>query len=150
MKELSDQDIKNQFTHIHQFGGVVNKDSLVKLNNKAWVFNLDRKTGPGTHWVCASDVDPLYVYYFDSFGEPAPNHVTQMMKETGKRIIVNNKQVQAMESSSCGEFCIMFLKELVVKKRKPYEIIKYFTNDMAINEKILERFFKFNPLVRNG
>jgi hypothetical protein len=146
MKELSDDDIQRQFKNQHLFRGVVNKDSLVKLNGQAWVFNLDKKTGPGTHWVCASDIDHLYVYYCDSFGEPAPNHITQMMKATGKRIIENEKQLQSMDSSSCGEFCIMMIKELL-KRRKPYEIIKGFTNDVNINEKILERYFRHHPMI---
>ena len=140
MRELSDQDIQKQFVNEPLFGGVLNKSSLSELGQKAYVFNLDSVKGPGTHWVMMSNIDPNYVFYGDSFGQPAPQHLTTLMKKTNKRIIINEKQIQDIDSTSCGWFCIMFIRQLI-KGYKPKMIIDWFTDDTKLNEKKLENYF---------
>ena len=67
MKELSSDDICKYFRGSPDFGNVINKDDLSKLKSKVYIANLDTPSGPGTHWVMVSNLDP-YCFYFDSFG----------------------------------------------------------------------------------
>ncbi|XP_004363691.1 hypothetical protein CAOG_03963 [Capsaspora owczarzaki ATCC 30864] len=64
------------------------------------------EAGPGTHWVCVYNVDPEYVYYFDSFGLDPPEEVKKFMKTSGKKIIGSIRQVQDPDSVACGWFCL--------------------------------------------
>lgn len=145
MEALSDKQITKQYIHNPRFGGVKNKSDMTKLSSKCYVFNLDTKRGPGTHWTMVSNINPLYVYYFDSFGEPPPEHVLRMMKSTGKQLLRNNRQVQDIKADSCGYWCI-FMINMLLQGHSPADINNWFTTDSAHNERILNDFYIKNPL----
>ena len=92
LEALSDSQIAKQFKNDNRFGGVLNKADLSKLDTKCYVFNLDKRNGPGSHWTCLSNMNPVFVFYCDSFAQPPPEHVLKLMKMTGKRLIMNTKQ----------------------------------------------------------
>jgi hypothetical protein len=141
MKEMSDLQIEKQFKGENRFGGVYNKDDLNVLdNNKCYIFNMDKKSGSGTHWICISNISPNYVYYFDSYGEPSPDHLVELMHHTHKNIIYNTKQLQNLQSSSCGEWCVFFLKQ-ILKGKKPQEILNYFSSNPTDSEHKLNDYF---------
>ena len=59
------------------------------------------------------------------------------MKQTGKAIVINHKQVQKLDSSSCGEFCIYVAKQ-ILNGRSPASIMNDFSDDLNENERILQ------------
>ena len=53
-----------------------------------YVLNLDKHTGPGTHWVLLSTLNPSLCYYMDPVGEQkAPVEIEKRMKEYQKYIM---------------------------------------------------------------
>jgi hypothetical protein len=141
MRTLTDAKIQKQFVGDSRFGGVLNKDDLSKLQRKAYIFNLDKRSGPGTHWVMVWNCDPNYVLYFDSFGEPAPVHISALMNATHKRIIESGAELQGLRTDSCGEWCIFMVKNLM-KGYKPTQILSWFTDSSNENEIMLQKYFR--------
>ena len=50
-----------------RFNGVFSRNSLPRIQDGAYVINLDDKSNKGTHWV-SSFIDKDLAVYFDSFG----------------------------------------------------------------------------------
>lgn len=74
-----------------------------------FILNLDYK-GMGTHWVglvhsLDDKLNEVY-YYFDSFGFKPP----AIFASNHKPIFYSNVDFQALNSSECGIWCIIFLK----------------------------------------
>ena len=91
--------------------GVFSKDKLPKNKYKGlFVVNLDDYANGGTHWVCFTAIDNNVCYY-DSYGKPPPVSVDTYIKlVTGKKkYFINQIQVQSLNSSYCGWFCICIL-----------------------------------------
>ena len=140
LNTLSDRDIieilKNQNIHIH---GIFMKDELPsKLTKGFYIINLQSSTeGNGTHWV-ALYYNPVFSYYFDAFGFIAPMEVQNKIKPYA----YNDKQIQDLNSSSCGYYCIAFIMFLYGKQdiENLYRIfINLFSNDTYKNDEVLER-----------
>jgi hypothetical protein len=140
MRELSDGEISGYLKKYKNFGGVNNKSSLKSLDSKVYVENIDKVDGPGTHWVMTSNINPLYCFYFDSFGEVSPAHIELMMKATGKRCLRNMMQIQELSSDSCGWFCMLVSEELLLGK-SPQDILRMFGPKLSENEKVLQTYF---------
>ncbi len=71
--ELSNIDIINVINDMKlnkYFAGVYSKDELpINLKHtNYYIFNLDNKSGGGTHWTVFYYYYPLASLYFDSFG----------------------------------------------------------------------------------
>jgi hypothetical protein len=49
------------------------------------------------------------VYYFDSFGQPPPEIIQNILPFNSK-INYNNNQIQGLNQNHCGEFDLLFLK----------------------------------------
>ena len=92
-------EIQEYFQHEPRFNGVYSRDNLSKINDGAYIINLDQYSEIGTLWVA------LYVQnnitYFDSFG------VEHIRKEI--RTFIGNKNIktiifrmQAYDSIMCG------------------------------------------------
>ena len=100
---------------------------ILKKNQFGMVFNLDKHTGPGSHWVCVymnlKKSTPNYgFFFFDSTGKPMP-HEVYVLSESVKRqvnddtfnVYVNTVQKQ-FKDTECGMFCLYFLIEALKKK----------------------------------
>lgn len=76
------------------------------------IVNLDRSTGPGTHWVSYAINDDT-VIYFDSFGNLKPPRELLDYFSRGavshRRILYNYDSVQKYNSVVCGHLCLDFL-----------------------------------------
>ena len=64
---LTNFEIQKHYQNEPKLNGVYSRDNLLKINDGAYVLNLDEYFDIGTHWVA------LYVWnnditYFDSFG----------------------------------------------------------------------------------
>jgi hypothetical protein len=141
MKEMSDKNISDYFKKDSKFGGVINKNDLNKLDNKVYIFNIGHKSGQGSHWQLISNLNPNYVYFFDSFATGIPEHMKRLARQTGKPLIENKTQLQELSSNSCGEWTVMIAKQLL-KGLNPNQIIKMFSNRLQDNETKLKTYFR--------
>ena len=112
---LTNFEIEDYYKNEPRFNGVCSRDNLPKkINNEAYVINLDEYADTGTHWI------PLYsknneVTYFDYFGvEYIPKKVKKFIGQ--KDIKTNIFRIQAYDSIVCGYFCILFI-EFMLKNR---------------------------------
>ena len=123
----------------YHFGGVFSKDQLPKelIREKFYIVNLqDHDEGSGTHWTVFYYNKPLTSIYFDSYGFIAPLDVENSIKP----YIYNNAEIQDFDASSCGYFCIAFIKFLHNKenKQEAYKtFLKLFKQQTVKNDKIL-------------
>jgi len=77
------------------------------------------------HWVCLKRFDDN-VLYFDSFGMPPPNEIYYLFPKL--KWHYNNFQIQAINQSNCGKFCIDLLYHLNNYKNNLPTILKEFNN----------------------
>lgn len=93
------------------------RDTLPKRCRKTecGVINLDRQSGPGTHWVSYYK-ENKNCYYFDSFGDLKPPR--ELIKYIGDDCAVhfNYKRYQKYNTVICGHLCLKFLFNLLYKK----------------------------------
>lgn len=134
-----------------QFGikhfSVLSVDKLPKklAKHKSAIVNLDDSTGPGTHWVAlynGSNQD--HVIYCDPFGMPPDPRVLKYLKsnDDGEKVLANTTQLQDVNATSCGYWCIYILIQL----NAGISPIEIFSNFDAVNqhknELFLNKFFK--------
>ena len=126
-KELSQ--LANQFFN-DDFRGVFASNELPNNINCAHrqtlIINTDTNNLPGTHWV-ALIIYPRasYAEYFDSFGQPPPNHIKYWLsRHIPNRIWYNPYHVQPIYSILCGYYCIYFLFHRISISLLPNDFIK--------------------------
>ena len=90
-----------------RFNGACSRDNLPKIEDGAYVINLDEYSDIGTHWIA------LYVLnnnatYFDGFGnEHVSKEIIQFIDKSS--ITTNVCRIQAYDSVMCAYFCIGFI-----------------------------------------
>lgn len=149
MNTLSDSEIieicKNYRLPLN---GIYFKDDLPsKMTNGFYIINLQsiNNSGNGTHWTAFYYTDKPHEIniYYDSFGFPAPRETEQIIKP----YIYNSRDIQNINSSSCGFYCIAFIKFLnnVTNKTKGFEhFLNLFNNETTRNEIILKNILYKN------
>jgi hypothetical protein len=88
----------------------------------AIVFNLDKHTGSGTHWMSAFiDLDDQFIYYFDSASNPVPDEIHKLVErliQQGKMLkprpihlkyYTNVPKTHQKSSSECGMYSLFFI-----------------------------------------
>jgi len=124
--------------------GIFSKDLLPHTLENGWyIINLqNHNIGNGTHWTCFNYQNNDKCEYWDSFGFCAPEHLAFLLNPYN----FNNKEIQDLESSSCGWFCIALIKYVELNKQKaPLTIlVKRFSNMFSkktiLNDGILKCF----------
>lgn len=112
MRPLSDHDLLSyaKLLNVPYFRGVYTRDVLPLRTNKneSAIINLDKATGPGTHWVCYKKRDNS-VYYFDSYGNLRPP--VELTRYFGPNVDVyyNYERKQTINTVICGHLCLEFL-----------------------------------------
>ena len=138
---LSDKDIiyilKSQGI---KFNGIFMKDELPsKLKQGFYIINLQSSNiGNGTHWTVLYYNSKLSLY-FDAFGFVPPTEIEQKLN----RYTYNNKQIQSLESTACGYYCISFI--IFMNKRKNKKLgfdifINEFSRNTKNNDKLLYNY----------
>lgn len=118
--------------------GIYFKDTVPKDPDFGfYIINLQSVSDSrnGTHWTAFYHDNHINLYY-DSFGFPPPADLEPILYP----YLFNNKDNQHMTSSSCGFYCIAFIKFLngFKNKLKAYEsFLKLFNDDTTKNELIL-------------
>jgi hypothetical protein len=118
--------------------GIYLKDDLPSVLKKGfYIINLQSKktNGNGTHW-CVFYYDKRKSIYLDPIGFIAPESVEKRIKP----YIYCDKQIQSIDTSSCGFYCIAFIIFLtkISDKINGFEVfIKLFSTNVGVNEYIL-------------
>lgn len=120
---MYDDEIRNEMKNCSTFEGVYMADTIPRnfRENSNWlpknkegkgmIINLDVNKNPGTHWVAFWRNPDGTGEYFDSFGARPPSNLMASLQELSpKELIYSNVTLQHESSSSCGLYCIFFLR----------------------------------------
>lgn len=105
------------------------------------ISNLDPDTKPGSHWIAIFVDENGFGEYFDSFGRRPEGYQLTFLKKNTKRWIYNNKVIQNIFSSVCGQYCLVYLY-LKYRGMSIRNFINMFTNDTIMNDKLLVKMFE--------
>ena len=108
-------EIQRYYQNKPEFNCIYSRNNLPKIEDKAFLFNLDKYQSIGTHWIVLHANDDN-VKYFDIFGvEHIPKEIKKFTdNENIKRIIY---RIQVSYSIMCGYFCIGFVDFTLKGKR---------------------------------
>jgi len=108
----------------------------------AIVFNLDKYTGGGTHWMSAFiDLDEKFVYYFDSAANPIPKEIKVLINRLKKQALglrpapiqlkyyTNVPKNHQSSSSECGMYSLFFIITMLTGETE-------FDQSLTIQEKL--------------
>jgi len=110
------------------------------------VINLDTSTGPGTHYTLYMNVpDAPHIYYFDSFGVLPPPEVEKWLKTAGKPIAYSSSQVQPVQSSLCGYYCVYAAAE-TLRGSFMDTLLSFHKSDPAQNDILMTDYFSSNNI----
>lgn len=136
-EELCTFNLKNQ---------IKNKKTKIGI-----IFNLDKHTQNGSHWVCMFiNINKRKIYYFDSYGEKMPKEIKKFAnklilqsREMGKpfKLVINKKRFQYSDSE-CGMFCLYIIVELL-KGTKISSLTKKNVYDKKMT-KLRQKYFNIN------
>jgi hypothetical protein len=140
--------------------GVYSKNELKDLSVEvgSYYINLQdddiiNKDGSnGTHWTlvkvyCDDDKPYLKSLYFDSFGIGCPKIVNKFLEEC-KPIHCNNREIQNINSTECGLYCIACdyalenLRDSETYEEEYEKFLENFDDNPKKNLGILKRFIK--------
>ena len=112
---LTNFEIQKYYQSEHKFNGVYFRDNLPnKIEDGAYVINLDEHSDVGTHWI-ALYVKNNDITCFDSFSvEHIPKEIIKFIGR--KNVVVNIFRIQAYDSIMCGYFCIGFINFMLKGK----------------------------------
>jgi len=122
-----------------KYNGIFSKDKLPnKLLDGFYIINLENSNkGNGTHWTSLYKINDGLSYYFDAFGFPCPQNLSDKLHYYE----YNHKDIQDINSSSCGYYCIGFIKFMNSYSNNPKKafdtFISIFSKDTLNNESIL-------------
>ena len=117
---------------------------LKKVEDGAYIINLDEYADVGTHWIALFS-NKNNIIYFDSF------HVEYILKEIkkvinhtsqNKKIISNIFRIQANDSVMCGYFCTGFTDFILAGKKLTDYRNLFSTYDLKKNYNTILSYFK--------
>ena len=133
-------DIENYLKDQRGFLGCFACNDLPPFPKKfpvSMIINTHRKNQPGEHWL-ALVLTKSKCLYFDSFGVGITEEtIVSYLQQKYEKVIVNNECIQHFNSTSCGLFCIAFIKH--VKSKPSFEtfISKFNLFDLLQNDNII-------------
>ena len=126
---LTDTELKVLCKHFKiPLVGVYEKDDVNHLSLGNYIINLNGQS----HW-CSMIISPRGNFWWDSYGFPAPENIEDLMSS----YIWNDRQIQDMNSTACGYFCIAFLKFMKIPTKEKYKAFCDLFKNPKNNDKIL-------------
>lgn len=127
------------------FIGVFAADTLphrITTKPALLIVNSDPISKPGTHWLAMSIDACGKGFYFDSYGQRpnVPLH-ERFLSRVCKSWTYNHVDLQALDSSVCGQYCCMYL----LFKAHGFtmtDFVKCFSNDCAQNDARVEKMYQ--------
>lgn len=141
---LSNIDIDTVLNNFSGYIGCFCKDELKPLkipkNQTSFaVINAgDRSTG-GSHWRCYfNDPNDEHINYFDPYGVVPDANTLTFLKKSKKKILYNTSQLQDIESTACGYYCLYFILSRIQNKPM-YDIVMNLKQNGG-NEEFIQGF----------
>lgn len=114
------------------------------------IFNLDKHTGPGTHWVSlfVDTVDRIMVY-FDSNGEKIPEEISNLAKRIMVQAAEQNMELKFYENrvqhqnsnTECGMYSLFFIITMLVgRTHKRKHLSKQAKLDLFLKKRIPDKY----------
>jgi hypothetical protein len=134
--ELTNNELLQLVKHykIKNYHGAFIDDRMpLKLKNGFYIINLNGRS----HWTCLLKDGKDY-YYFDSYGFVASAEVEDQIGQ----YTYSDIDIQHLNSSSCGFFCIAWMRYMQDHKNKKLaysNFLKLFNKDTQNNEVILHK-----------
>ena len=137
---LANFEMQKYYQNQRKFNGVYLRNSLSKINDGAYIINLDEYESIGIHWT-ALYVIAKNVTYIDSFAvEHIPKEIRKFIGN--KNIITNIYRVQAHDLLMRGYFCIG-LVGFMLKGKSLLEYTNLLSpNDYEKNNKVILKYFQ--------
>ena len=137
---LTNFEIQAYYQNEPRFISVYSRDKLsYKIENGAYVINLDEYSDIGTHWI-ALYVNNKTVTYFDSFRiEHIPNEVKTFI--SNRNIISNIYRIQYHDLVMSGYFCIGFIDCMFIGKSLTDYTNLFSPNNFKKNNDIILNYF---------
>ncbi len=135
---MNTQEINNLLSNVDCFIGTYARDILPKYQIKtkpcALIINTDESSKPGQHWISLFLTEGV-AEYFDSFGFTfIHDDILKFLKRNKiKKLIYNSKQLQSVTTSTCGAYCILFVK-FRCSGLSFCDVINYFSNNKINND----------------
>ena len=125
------------------YGGVVAKDQLpVDVTFPSiFVVNLDTSDKVGTHWIVIYIQSRRKCEYFDPLGDPPDQFLTSYMMSHTQKVAVSSKQCQAVDSNSCGKFCLYYCY-FRARGNSMKDILDSFKDNLLYNEAKVYYFYE--------
>lgn len=134
---LSDKQLHILAKRMHfQIAGCFWKDELQPADLKQgtnYIINLesefdeDGQPNSGSHWTClciSKLQGKVFPMYFDSFGQPPPQHLVNIVnKRFKKRINFCEKNIQSMVTGVCGYYVAAYLHFITAFPQKTGDIL---------------------------
>ena len=145
MSGLKTTDIDRILMQYSLFKGTYPCDSVpitTKFEDQAFIINTGNSQSSGQHWV-GLIIKQEKCWYFDSFGiELLSLDVLKRLKKAGvENYFSNSKQIQSVNSVSCGYYCIAFILSFVLGN-KYEDFLAEFSNNLIKNEKTCHDLIK--------
>lgn len=106
------------------------------------ISNLDPDTKTGSHWVAIYVSVDGVGEYFDTFGRRPVGHHLSFLKRNTYRWTYNNKIIQNIFSSICGEYCLVYLY-CKFRGMQLKEFLEMFNENSMYNDWLLKEMFRY-------
>ena len=140
---MQSSEIRQKFMKDKAFIGCFPFDKLPAFPEKLpakLIINTGASSTDGEHWV-ALLLKPKSCFYFDSFGVPILNHeIHKFLQKKYKKVTFSALCIQDYRSDKCGEFCIIFLKNVSSKKTYLLFLKRFSDANLLLNDKLLKYF----------
>ena len=133
----------NYYENESRFNDAYSRDKLPnKINDGAYIINLDEYSDIGTHWV-ALYLKSNDITNFHSFGvEHIPKEITKFIKN--ENIKTSIFRIQAYGSIMCGYVCIGFINFMLKGKSLTEYASLFSPNDFKRNDDTILNYFMNN------
>ena len=104
---------------------------------KTMIVNTHNSNQPGEHWL-ALLLTRDKCYYFDSFGVGIDSeHIKDFLKCKYSIVTYSNECIQDISSNKCGQFCMLFVKNVKSKKSYDYFLSQFNLINLKLNDNIV-------------
>ena len=142
---MDEQSLNAQLKSVKRYQGSYALDELKNVEIKTLpefiVVNLTTREEGGNHWIAIA-IYQTRVYICDSLGGILPDKTfpTELVDflhvSLYSRTLVMTKQLQPSDSDKCGQYCVVFIKDM--SENHSFESFsKLFTNNLQQNDVIV-------------
>lgn len=151
MEALSNYEIQDISTKKKLDITCLAQEELTKIKGlptKNYIVLLNDNSNDG-HWTCFT-IRNNKAYYFDSFACPPSNQILKFLKKNNLKCVVNRNDIQQIDDTSCGWYCIIFIHYMKNSKKYPDKTMidfgHLFFNNTNKNVEVLKKYIDENKL----